>query len=179
MRHYIDLWKRTFDYKGVSSRAEYRVPLLVTAALAALSLIFVHVYSTSYGEWPLTVFIVAGALFTLHIPPMMALTVRRLRDAGKRPVWAVLSCLAGVGTLIVMLICLLAASGYSPFRNIHNTVYGPPPELYDDYDPRDNLNEDIYGPPEMLESRYAEEAAEIASRRAAEAASEEGTADEN
>ena len=41
MRHYLSLWKRTFDYKGVSTRQEYRVPLIVTAILAALTAVLI------------------------------------------------------------------------------------------------------------------------------------------
>ena len=84
MRHYIAMWKRIFDYKGKSTREEYRKPLLVTAVLAALTALFWFAGSAEdYPELMMAGF-VTGALFTLHVPPMMALTVRRLRDAGKK-----------------------------------------------------------------------------------------------
>ena len=167
MRHYLSLWKRTFDYKGVSTRQEYRVPLIVTALLAALTAVLWIVGSVEYADVLMGAGVVTGALFALHVIPMMALTVRRLRDAGKKPFLAVLSCLAGIGTLIVMLVCLLSVSttGELPLSNINACVYGPPPfdpqnnvnvdvygppEMFDDYDPEDNVIEAIYGPPEML-----------------------------
>ena len=194
MRRYFTFWKRVFDYKGVSDRAEYRLPLLVTAVLALLTAALWFAGFEADSGLLLTGGLVTGVLFTLHIPPMMALTVRRLRDAGKRPWLAVLSCLAGIGTIVVMLICLLAVSGYSPLGNIHGNVYGPPeyfdpwnninediygpPGDLDGFDPEDNTETALYGPPEMLLSREAEEASEIASRRAAEAAGEE-TSDDN
>ena len=179
MRHYFVMWKRIFDYKGRSTREEYRVPLIVTAVLAALTAVFWGVGTLTRGELPMTVGFMTGVLYTAHVLPMMALTVRRLRDAGRKPGLAALSCLAGIGTILVMIICLfsVSVSGFLPIGNVNACVYGPPPEYYD---PQNNINEDIYGPPEMLESRYAEEASEIASRRAAEGEiREEVTSDEN
>ena len=188
MRHYLSLWKRTFDYKGVSTRQEYRVPLIVTALLAALTAVLWIVGSVEYADVLMGAGVVTGALFTLHVIPMMALTVRRLRDAGKKPWLAVLSCLAGIGTVIVMLVCLLSVSstGELPLSNINACVYGPPPfdpqnnvnedvygppDMFDDYDPEENVMEAVYGPPEMLLSEEATEAPA--------AAQEEETANEN
>ena len=111
--------------------------------------------------------VVTGALFALHVIPMMALTVRRLRDAGKSPLLSVVALIAGVGTVIVMLVCLLSVSstGYLPMANRNVCVYGPPPfdpgnnvnvdvygppDMFDDYDPEENVMEAVYGPPEML-----------------------------
>ncbi|MBQ6119188.1 MAG: DUF805 domain-containing protein [Clostridia bacterium] len=167
MRYYLMHWKRIIDYKGVSTRQEYRVPLIVTAILAALTAVLWIVGSVEYADVLMGVGVVTGALFALHVIPMMALTVRRLRDAGKKPWLAVLSCLAGIGTLIVMLICLLSVSttGELPFGNINACVYGPPPfdpgsnvnvdvygppDMFDDYDPEDNVMEAVYGPPEAF-----------------------------
>ena len=131
MRHYLTLWKRTFDYKGVSTRQEYRVPLIVTALLAALTAVLWIVGSVEYADVLMGAGVVTGALFALHVIPMMALTVRRLRDAGKKPWLAVLSCLAGIGTVIVMLVCLLSvsATGELPLSNINTCVVQSVSEL--------------------------------------------------
>ena len=194
MRHYFTMWKRIFDYKGRSTREEYRAPLIVTAVLAALTAIFWFIGTVEFEDGLMIAGIAVGVLFTAHVVPMMSLTVRRLRDAGKKPGLAVLSCLAGIGTILVMLVCLLSVSstGELPLSNINACVYGPPPfdpnnnvnvDVYgppEDFDPEDNTETAIYGPPEMLESGYAQEAAEIASRRAAERESaKEETSDEN
>ncbi len=145
MRHYLNLWKRTFDYKGTSTRQEYRVPLIVTLALGALTAALWIVGTVEFEDVLMGVGVLTGVLFTVHVIPMMALTVRRLRDAGKKPWLAVLSCLAGIGTLLVMLVCLLSVSttGELPLSNINTCVYGPPP-----FDPNNNVNVDVYGPPE-------------------------------
>ena len=159
MRYYLTHWKRVFDYKGTSAREEYRVPLIVVAALAALTAILWAV--GTFADEPALMFagLVIGVLFVLHVPPMMALTVRRLRDAGKSPLLSVIALIAGVGTVIVMLVCLLSVSstGYLPMNNFNACVYGPPPGYGDDYDPEDNVPECVYGPPEML---YGEEYAQ-------------------
>ncbi len=153
MRHYLSLWKRTFDYKGVSTRQEYRVPLIVTAVLAALTAVLWIVGSVEYADVLMGAGVVTGALFALHVIPMMALTVRRLRDAGKSPLLSVVALIAGVGTVIVMLVCLLSVSstGYLPMANRNVCVYGPPPGYGSDYDPQNNVNVDVYGPPEMFD----------------------------
>ncbi len=145
MRCYLDLWKRTFDYKGVSTRQEYRVPLIVTLALGALTAALWCIGTVEFEDGLMIAGVLTGVLFTLHVIPMMALTVRRLRDAGKKPWLAVVSCLAGIGTLLVMLVCLLSVSttGELPLSNINACVYGPPP-----FDPNNNVNVDVYGPPE-------------------------------
>ena len=145
MRHYLNLWKHTFDYKGVSTRQEYRVPLIVTFALGVLTAALWCIGTVEFEDGLMFAGVLTGVLFTLHVIPMMALTVRRLRDAGKKPWLAVVSCLAGIGTLLVMLVCLLSVSttGELPLSNINACVYGPPP-----FDPNSNVNVDVYGPPE-------------------------------
>ena len=177
MRHYLSMWKHIFDYKGKSTREEYRKPLIVTAVLAALTAILWCVGSLTEADALMAAGFVTGALFTLHIPPMMSLTVRRLRDAGKKPWLAVLSCLAGVGTLIVMLICLLSvsATGYLPSHNIAVCVYGPPPEYY--Y-PEDNTETALYGPPEMLLGDYEENTEETGELTATDAQEKESNENE-
>lgn len=152
MRYYLMHWKRVFDYKGTSAREEYRGPLIVVALLAMLTAILWTV--GSFADEPALMFagVATGVLFVLHVPPMMALTVRRLRDAGKSPLLSVVALVAGVGTVIVMLVCLLSVSstGYLPMANRNVCVYGPPPGYNDDYDPQNNVNVDVYGPPEIF-----------------------------
>ena len=173
MRHYLSLWKRIFDYKGVSTRQEYRVPLIVTAILAALTAVLWIVGSVENADVLMGVGVLTGILFTLHVIPMMALTVRRLRDAGKKPWLAVLSVIAGIGTLFVMAICLfsVSVSGFLPIANFNANVYGPPPGI-ENYDPEDNVPVAVYGPPEMLYSQADEEAGETAETAAPEEAAD-------
>lgn len=152
MRYYLMHWKRVFDYKGTSAREEYRGPLVVVALLAALTAVLWAV--GSFADEPALMFagFATGVLFVLHVPPMMALTVRRLRDAGKSPLLSVIALIAGVGTVVVMLVCLLSVSstGYLPMQNRNVCVYGPPPGYSSDYDPQNNVNVDVYGPPEIF-----------------------------
>ena len=181
MRRYLSMWKHIFDYKGKSARAEYRAPLLLTALLAALTAVFWFTGTAACSDPLMTAGFVTGVLFTAHVPPMMALTVRRLRDAGKKPWLAVLSCLAGVGTVLVMIICLFSVSstGFLPTDNYQECVYGPP-EYFGIFDPQDNVNVDVYGPPEDILSPENEDAEENgAEETEPEAYEEEGSADEN
>jgi uncharacterized membrane protein YhaH (DUF805 family) len=153
MRYYLMHWKRVFDYKGTSTREEYRGPLIVVALLAALTAVCWAIGSFADESALMFAGFAAGVLFVLHVPPMMALTVRRLRDAGKSPLLSVVALIAGVGTVIVMIVCLfsVSATGYLPMANRNVCVYGPPPGYGSGFDPSDNVNEDVYGPPEMFD----------------------------
>ena len=59
--------------------------------------------------------------------------------------------LAGVGMIILMILCtagstiynVSSGSGFNPTNNMQETVYGPP-EIFD---PSQNELEDVYGPP--------------------------------
>lgn len=153
----IKLWSRIFDYKGTSNRKEYWFPFILHAALGLLAAVnvglsFIPVPVVHYIFLILALFIIAYLI--LSVIPWIALTVRRLRDAGKSAWWALLLLIVGVGNIIILIICSgvsafvpVINNTFDPMDNIIDGIYGPPGS----FDPYDNSNGNIYGPPDMLD----------------------------
>ena len=158
----IRLWAGIFNYKGTSTRKEYWFAFLFHAILGVLAFFGMLLSS---GIFLLQEFVDESILlniihFILLIPavliiiylvlsiiPWIALTVRRLRDAGKSGWWTILLLFVGIGHIILLILCALgsAVAGVAFFaaNNIQPSVYGPP----EWYDPSYNQNDDVYGPP--------------------------------
>jgi len=158
----IRLWAGIFNYKGTSTRKEYWFAFLFHAILGILAFFGMLLSS---GIFLLQEFVDESILlniihFILLIPavliiiylvlsiiPWIALTVRRLRDAGKSGWWTILLLFVGIGHIILLILCALgsAVAGVAFFaaNNIQPSVYGPP----EWYDPSYNQNDDVYGPP--------------------------------
>ena len=156
------LWAGIFNYKGTSTRKEYWFAFLFHAILGVLAFFGMLISSAIFL---LQDFLDASILlniihFILLIPavliiiylvlsiiPWIALTVRRLRDAGKSGWWTILLLFVGIGHIILLILCALgsAVAGVAFFaaNNIQPSVYGPP----EWYDPSYNQNDDVYGPP--------------------------------
>ena len=158
----IRLWAGIFNYKGTSTRKEYWFAFLFHAILGILAFFGMLLSS---GIFLLQEFVDESILLTilhiillipavliliylgLSIIPWIALTVRRLRDAGKSGWWTILLLFVGIGHIILLILCALgsAVAGVAFFaaNNIQPSVYGPP----EWYDPSYNQNDDVYGPP--------------------------------
>ena len=156
------LWAGIFNYKGTSTRKEYWFAFLFHAILGILAFFGMLLSS---GIFLLQEFVDESILLTilhiillipavliiiylvLSIIPWIALTVRRLRDAGKSGWWTILLLFVGIGHIILLILCALgsAVAGVAFFaaNNIQPSVYGPP----EWYDPSYNQNDDVYGPP--------------------------------
>lgn len=162
------LWKRIFDYKGKSSPKEYWYPAIVQIVLCVLGA-FNLLLSTILLKFAVfnIAFAVIGVLFlvypTLAIIPSIALTVRRLRDAGKSGWWTMLLLFVGVGTIIVLYLCAGASTvSGAMFRNIFDPFYNEAPAVYGPpewFDPDNNINNDVYGPPDWFDPSDNEEPA--------------------
>lgn len=128
MKYIIELWKRTFDYKGRSGKKEFWIPFAIHAALA---IIFVILIFLKMIINPLAIpIIILGIYLAAGILPFISLTVRRLHDTGRSGGWYWLIFVLGVGAVI--LIIMLAGRTYSfdPTTNFGVCVYGPPPDDY-------------------------------------------------
>lgn len=165
------MWKRIFDYKGKSGKEEYIFPLITHIILGiiafALALAVAGLSLAGIGGALKVVLIVLGGVLTfyllLSILPWLSLTVRRLHDTGKSGWWTVLLLVAGIGTVIVIVLCSIGASVtafFNPSINEEPAVYGPP-EIYEDYDPSFNIEPDVYGPPEMFEDYNPDDNEEV------------------
>lgn len=193
------LWKRIFDYKGTSDRKEYWFAFIFHVIIGVLVninitisflLTFVNTKNGfSYQTADVAkvfhyLFLILGVILlgylVLSIIPWIALTVRRLRDAGKSA-WLVLLLLVfGIGHVVLFVLCAAGsltiglfnprlnspAGIYGPppddilypQNNMNDPVYGPPPfeleEDENDYDPSENMEPDVYGPPEMFDGGF-------------------------
>ena len=161
----IRLWAGIFNYKGTSTRKEYWFAFLFHAILGILAFFGMLLSS---GIFLLQEFVDESILLTilhiillipavliliylgLSIIPWIALTVRRLRDAGKSGWWTILLLFVGIGHIILLILCALgsAVAGVAFFaaNNIQPSVYGPP----EWFDPDVNINDGVYGPPDMF-----------------------------
>ena len=152
---YRRFWKRAFDYRGSSGREEYWIP--VTFHIILLSLAVSLFFAGLYFDFSTLPAFVILAYLAVTLVPGLSLTVRRLHDTGRKGVWAWLLLAVGAGTVIVLLLCSGAGSGFDPFGNAPVSLYGPPPWESDDFDPSRNENEDVYGPPEWFSREETEE----------------------
>lgn len=113
---YWDMWKRTFDFRGLCSMHDYRSALLVHILLIVLLSALTLVIPSPKG---LLIPVGYGALTLI---PFTALSVRRFHDAGWSGWWTVLVYF-GVGVLLCLCIGI---SGFVRMNTAY-AVYGPPP----------------------------------------------------
>ena len=107
-------FKRWNDFSGRSRRTEY---WLFTLSITVV-LILLGVIGSARGN---TGLLIAGGIFVLIVfIPQMAVTVRRLHDSGKSGLWYLLTFLGGIGSIALIVLCLLDGD---PGRN----RYGPNP----------------------------------------------------
>lgn len=126
MSYYIEFWKRCFDYKGVTSRKQYWLTLLMNCviilvlflAAAALETEVDFSFSESSFFIYLTLILDLAAMLYLFASMLcsIALSVRRLHDTNKSGLVLLLS-LIPPGSIVV-LILLLMGSAYedNPYR---------------------------------------------------------------
>ena len=156
------MWKRCFDYKGISKRAEFWFPFIWQCIFGTIITVMCIIHLLVGLFLPQARFVTMAILgllviyMVVSIIPFASLTVRRLEDTGKSGWYYLLVLFAGVGTVIVLVLCAAASStavistnsggGFFVQDNIPAAIYGPP----EDYDPSNNVEPDIYGPPEMF-----------------------------
>ncbi len=157
----IRLWTRIIDYKGTSTVKEYWFAFIFHVLIGILAFINIAISFLTLlliDDWNIGdiarvahyVFIVLAVIKLVYLAfsliPWIALTVRRLRDAGKSAWWTLLLLLLGVGQIILLFICTIGSSFagvFNPAVNHPEAIYGPPEML----DPSYNQNGDVYGPP--------------------------------
>lgn len=146
MKYYIEMWKRAFDYKGMSDKKSFWVPFAINAVVGAvLALLLILSW---LGVWFVGFLALLLAIYLcICAVPFAALTVRRLHDVGKSGWWYFLVFGAGVGAVALAVILAGNSGAFSPEANLPTCVYGPP-EYFGEFDPSSNTNVAMYGPPE-------------------------------
>lgn len=151
------MWKRTFDYKGVSGRKEFWFPFLwqcifgtLTSFMVVVNLL-VRIFIPDFRVITMIPLGLLVAYMVICIIPFSSLTVRRLEDAGKSGWLYLLVLLAGIGTVILLTLCAAGSVAFTPANNEPVAIYGPPDGWDTPFDPEDNRNADVYGPPDWDE----------------------------
>lgn len=113
MKYYLEMFKRTFDFRGRSGLKQYWQCVLVNMLFAILSCVLALPLIADISLF----FLVAGSIMSLYYVvvalPMISLTVRRLRDAGYSPWFLLLTLLLGIGTIaIIIFLCSPSKNNY-------------------------------------------------------------------
>ncbi|MGD6769740.1 DUF805 domain-containing protein [Staphylococcus arlettae] len=88
---YTDFWKRYIDFKSKSNRTEFWVPVLVhILVIFILSLIGVITFVTGLLVIAIIIFSVIALFLLANIVPMIAITMRRFYDAGRKRMTALM-----------------------------------------------------------------------------------------
>lgn len=161
---YLDMWKRTVDFKGVTNRADFWFAFLVHSVIIVLLCLVSYIIVINTFFLPVFLFPLGYAF--VSILSFTSLCMRRLHDAGKSR-WWVLLIFFGFG--IGLILCASATTSWC-ISNIAQGVYGPPPSNWEEstnvnqtvYGPPEwfaetNINVDVYGPPEYFEEPDVEE----------------------
>ncbi len=89
--NYIVAWKRSFEFKGTTSRIDFWYFL-------GFDLLLLSVIATIGGRFGA---ILLFPYLVISMFPRLAIGIRRLRDAGKSLLWMFIILLPGIGTLIL------------------------------------------------------------------------------
>lgn len=129
MKEFLDVFKKTLDFKSRSRRKEYWMFILFTSIISiVLSIIEIALSLEIAADIGLL-----STIFTLIILiPSLSVTVRRLHDIGRTGWWLLLSFIPILGWIALFVFTLLdSESG--------NNKYGSnPKELEHDFKPVNN-----------------------------------------
>ena len=141
MKHYIDFWKRAFDFGGVASRPQYWVPSLINV------IIIVVLICIFLSESVALTFIISAIYLLVMIIPSISVTVRRLHDINMSGWLYLVNFIPGIGEIIVfVLMCFPTVKEGNTWRifdiqrgYIRNEVFQEPLAkkekwVYRDYD---------------------------------------------
>ena len=102
IHEYFLFWKKTFDFKGKSSRREY---WLVVLANFIIYLILIFLSKFSIAFYNLFIF-----YFYLQVVPNLSIQIRRARDAGKKWFIILLNLLPFIGSIYWIYILILPSN---------------------------------------------------------------------
>lgn len=95
MKEYVDMWKRAFDFNGVSSRKEFWMAYLFNF-LFGIVIFIIQLVS------PNTAKVISAVYGLAVILPYISLTIRRLHDINKSGYNILLAFIPLVGAIILL-----------------------------------------------------------------------------
>lgn len=129
MEFYLDAWRQYAKFSGRATRTQFWWFVLIhTALIAGLFLLYfvlAHVVGVTGGfaSHPVTYLLAMAisAYFAASLPPALAVTVRRLHDAGRSGWWLCLALVPVIGILALVVLLTLDSQRWRPNR------WGPQP----------------------------------------------------
>lgn len=101
---YLAAWRRTFDFRGMSTRTEFWSFSLINAAVA----LFLSLSrATAAGTLSIALDLAYTASIMLAFIPWLSVTTRRVRDATGSGLWTLFLLLPFVGGLVVLVMTLM------------------------------------------------------------------------
>lgn len=101
---YLAAWRRTFDFRGMSTRTEFWSFSLINAAVALFLLLSGE---TAAGTLSIVLDLAYTAFIMLAFIPWLSVTTRRVRDATGSGLWTLFLLLPFVGGLVVLVMALM------------------------------------------------------------------------
>lgn len=127
MKEYLQMFAKTFDYKGKSSPREFWFAQLFNFLFAMLFCLLASPYSKDVDIFYKAVFALEGLYSVVVFLPGLSLLCRRLRDAGFSAFVVLLALIPFVGEIILFcMLCMPSKVSIKPIynnsnQNIYNT----------------------------------------------------------
>ena len=121
LNSYFVAWRKSFDFKGRSTRKDYWIFFLIDTILFPIIFLFLNVVqsllvglSFNSGSFGTEIFAIAGQLISIlsfllipialgHTWTLLPLTVRRIRDVGMKWQWIFFVSIPFIGFLFVLI----------------------------------------------------------------------------
>jgi len=121
LNSYFVAWRKSFDFKGRSTRKDYWIFFLIDTILLPIIFVFLNVVqnllvglSFKSGSFGAEIFAIAGQLISIlsfilipvslgHTWTLLPLTVRRIRDVGMKWQWIFFVTIPLIGFLFVLI----------------------------------------------------------------------------
>lgn len=103
MKEYIQMFSRTFDFKGKSSLREYWMAWLVSFIVSSLLFVFALPFIKNLTLFNIIYDCVSSLYSIIVFLPTLSLTIRRLHDIKKSGWWVLISLVPLVGQIILII----------------------------------------------------------------------------
>ena len=121
LNSYFVAWRKSFDFKGRSTRKDYWIFFLIDFILYPITFVFLNVFqnllfvsSSNLDSFGAEIFSIAGQLISIlsfilipialgHTWTLLPLTVRRIRDVGMKWQWIFFVSIPFIGFIFVLI----------------------------------------------------------------------------